>query len=127
MFTGSCTVGIFRSSDLQTWEASKHGEFIHPTAADATVAPLAAFNRSAARKGFGPMQRNPAGWDTGSNDADVCCLTPPALQMNESWLVWGVSDQCGHTSGAKVSGNSNAVGRAAVPLDQLLPAYFEEG
>ena len=95
---------------------------IRPTPADATVAPYAGFNESAARKGFGPNEAHWKNWDWNSNDGDVCCLSP---NSTESWFVWGASTQGRQPIPPVKEGCTNAVGNAPLPLSKLLPLYFD--
>jgi hypothetical protein len=122
--TGGSTVDLFRSNDLTNWVASPHNPMIKPTTPDANIAPLAGFNRSYERKGFGPMHDCPSCWDHNSNDGDLCCLNTPE-PLNESWLVWGASTQGRHPTPPVTHGSTNAVGRAPIALAELLAGSFD--
>lgn len=122
VITGGRTVELYRSPDLKNWTASPHNPMIHPTPADAKVAPYAGFPDSWQRKGFGPNMDNWQAWDWNSNDGDVCCMSP---NSTTSWLVWGASTQGQHPRPPVQHGCTNAVGSAPMPLAELLGKYFE--
>eukprot|EP00911_Craspedida_sp_UC1_P002548 UC1_evm1s1892 len=123
--TGGRTVNLFRSPDLRTWTASPHNPAVRPTPNDAKIAPYANFAASAARKGFTTMENHWQSWDWNSNDGDVCCLAPG---VNTSWWVYGASTQ-GRAPKPPVPRNqsacTNAIGRADIPLADLLERYFQ--
>ena len=119
VLTGGHNVDVFRSRDLRQWQPGSR-PLIAPTAADATVSPLGGFPANAARMGFGPMEGHPEAWDWNSNDGDVCC----SGSANGSWLVWGASTQGRKPTPPVTHGCANVVGHSALPLAELLAAYF---
>lgn len=119
VISGGNTVSLTRSKDLKNWEGPKL--MIHPTAADANIAPYAGFPAQASHKGFDSMQGHPEAWDFNSNDGDVCCHGG----SQGAWLVWGASTQGKKPKPPAKHGCTNAIGYAPnMTLAQLLESFF---
>eukprot|EP00040_Diaphanoeca_grandis_P030663 m.181823 g.181823 ORF g.181823 m.181823 type:complete len:381 (+) comp32081_c1_seq3:65-1207(+) len=124
VLTGGHTVLLVRTRDFHTWDYSLHQPFIHPTAADANVAPFAGFPGVEEQREFPPMHDDYTRWDWNSNDADLCCFTENV--ENVSYVIWGAGTQGArpHPPLTKANHCTNVVGVANISLGQLLMNHF---
>jgi hypothetical protein len=139
--TGGNVVWLVRSQDFRSWQVSDPSPFLAPSAGDALIAPFQNFAAVAARKGsppaahvgvpepdpFVPFQpvwmSNWTSWSMNSNDADFCCMHADVASAH---LIWGASTQ-GRRPLPPLDGSdasTNSVATAAMPLTELLAAYF---
>ena len=139
--TGGNVVWLVRSQDFRTWEVSTPSPFLAPSAGDALIAPFQNFAAAAARKGSPPAAHvgvpepfpfvpfdpvwmtNWTSWSENSNDADFCCMH---RDVTSSYIIWGASTQGRHPAPplTGTDASTNSVATAAMPLDELLAAYF---
>ena len=129
--TGGSKVFLTRTSDFMYWEQSPNQPFIQPSARDATISSLNGFPAVAESSGFLPMHDNYSRWDWNSNDADVCCMTPPGMKMpdggHKAYVVWGAGTQGKPPAPPLTRANhcANIVGVANMSLQELLMRHFE--
>ena len=142
ILTGGHTVKLFRTLDFMNWTESTPSPFISPSFQDAFVSPYNGFAAAAKHKGSPPAKyvgvpepfpfvpfdpvwtENWESWNNFSNDADFCCMH--ADLSNISYVIWGASTQ-GRVPQPPLTGSdasTNSIGVAAMPLIDLLAAYF---
>eukprot|EP01064_Diplonema_japonicum_P018415 TRINITY_DN2709_c2_g1_i1.p1 TRINITY_DN2709_c2_g1~~TRINITY_DN2709_c2_g1_i1.p1 ORF type:complete len:375 (+),score=93.93 TRINITY_DN2709_c2_g1_i1:65-1126(+) len=123
--SGGHVIYIQRSKDLQNWEKAP-APFVQPSPGDVRIPP---FVGSIANYGENPStwvsMANRDKWDHNSNDCDLCCESwGGASEVQESWVVYGASDQ-GSKEWQQGPEGFSALGHAKMPLDKLLQSYFE--
>jgi hypothetical protein len=141
ILTGGHEVWLVRTQNFSSWEVSSPTPFVSPSAGDALVSPFQGFAAAAARKGSPPAAHvgvpepfpfvpfdpvwiaNWPSWSMNSNDADFCCMHK---DVETAYLIWGASTQGGRPQPPLdgTDASTNSVATAAMPLDQLLAAYF---
>eukprot|EP01060_Flectonema_neradi_P007605 TRINITY_DN15335_c2_g2_i1.p1 TRINITY_DN15335_c2_g2~~TRINITY_DN15335_c2_g2_i1.p1 ORF type:complete len:355 (+),score=53.78 TRINITY_DN15335_c2_g2_i1:56-1120(+) len=121
--SGGVRVVLQRSRDLQTWERASV-DFLAPDANDSHVPNVVnGVGNIKMQPGAENSLRNLNKWDNDTNDADLCCENwGGASKINQSYLVYGVSDQGSRRwpDPAAFSGLS----KANMTLEKLLQSFF---